>query len=253
MDSEKEAFETLDRYPEMVDTPLRCSRIEVGHRRLGKGTTAIIAASKGRNDGLVTKLAIRGADLTLRDKAGRDALWWAASSGRIDTVRVLVDNGCDPNTKANNKWTALQIAAAWDHLAVCLFLISRGADLRDLQATRCEIDVTLKDTYGSFVLGIDPGVIKDRRALLEKAFERGPHPSQVLRRWSNRWPFMSAITGSGFRRLRAQRVEMEQRKISAVTESSGGKPVDGPLAWRDQCVSIVFSAENLVRLIASYL
>jgi ankyrin repeat protein len=54
----------------------------------------------------------------------------AAHSGSTDAVRILVENGADPNvTETANGQTALMFAAAADRIDVVKLLIARGADL----------------------------------------------------------------------------------------------------------------------------
>jgi len=63
---------------------------------------------------------------------------------------------------------------------------------------------------------------------------------------------MLVLAGSGFRPLEARRLEMALRLL-LVSEPSGGEAAGAPLTWRDECVRIVFRADNLVRLVVSFL
>ena len=54
----------------------------------------------------------------------------AAHSGSTDAVRILIENGADPNVKETaNGQTALMFAAAADRVDVVKLLMARGADL----------------------------------------------------------------------------------------------------------------------------
>ena len=54
----------------------------------------------------------------------------AAHSGSTDAVRILLENGADPNVKETaNGQTALMFAAAADRIDVVKLLLARGADL----------------------------------------------------------------------------------------------------------------------------
>ncbi|MDR1959093.1 MAG: ankyrin repeat domain-containing protein, partial [Planctomycetaceae bacterium] len=54
----------------------------------------------------------------------------AASEGRLDTVKYLIDHGADVNVKYNNDgWTPLTFAANKGHLDVVKYLIDHGADV----------------------------------------------------------------------------------------------------------------------------
>ena len=54
------------------------------------------------------------------------ALRYAAQSGHLDMVKLLVENGI--NIYADNEW-ALQVAAQNGHLEVVKFLVEHGADI----------------------------------------------------------------------------------------------------------------------------
>ena len=227
-----------------------------------QGDTAIMAASKGGSERLVRELVRLGADVNARriddSCEGWDALMYASEKGHAAVVAVLLDNGADPNTR-NQECSALGIAAAYDHLPVCQLLLGRGADLLAVDAypgSMCNIF----EEYGSFAARarrpLTPAILEERREALRVAFAEGPHESQVQRRrderWARRWPFMLVLAGSGFRPLEARRLEMALRLL-LVSEPSGGEAGGAPLTRRDECVRIVFRADNLVRLIVSFL
>lgn len=53
----------------------------------------------------------------------------AASDGDLDTVKKLVEQGVDVNSRDNGQWTPLIIAAQNGHLNVVQYLIEKGADV----------------------------------------------------------------------------------------------------------------------------
>src|ERR687897_1420782 len=74
--------------------------------------------------------APRRASVTAATATGATALMQAAHSGSTDAVRILIENGSDPNVKETaNGQTALMFAAASDRVDVVKLLMSRGADL----------------------------------------------------------------------------------------------------------------------------
>ena len=208
-------------------------------------------ASRDGHAGIVSVLLDNGAVVHWREAgSGRDALMYAAENGHAAVVALLLDHGADPNTRIEY-FSALGLAAAYDHLPVCQLLLGRGADLYARGAYGFERDNALEN-YGCKAnesLGCDE--LDERLEALGVAFAEGPHKSQVQRRrnvsWARRGPFMLVLAGCGFRPL-----EMTLRLV-AVGESSGGEPADAPLTRRDECVRIVFRAENLIRLVVSFL
>ena len=64
---------------------------------------------------------------------------------------------------------------------------------------------------------------------------------------------MLVLAGSGFRPQEARRLEMALRLLAVSEPSGGGEAAGAPLTRRDECVRIVFRADNLVRLIVSFL
>ena len=64
---------------------------------------------------------------------------------------------------------------------------------------------------------------------------------------------MLVLAGSGFRPLEARRLMMALRLLAVSEPSGGGEAAGAPLTRQDECVRIVFRADNLVRLIVSFL
>ena len=251
------ALHTLGLHPGLINEQWAGEEFHVaGGGVVYQGDTAIIAASKGGNEALVLELVKRGAEVNARDGEGFDALMYASEYGHTAVVAVLLNHGADPNTRSQH-CTALDLAAAWDHLPVCLLLVARAADLYAVNAVYGQ---NALEAYGRNRWYLTPAVLEERREALRVAFAEGPHASQILRRrdehWARRWPFMLMLVGHGFRPLEARRQEMalaiELLRL-VVSEPSGGEPADAPLTRRDECVRIVFRADNLVRLIASLL
>ena len=212
-----------------------------------------MAASVGGSEGLVRELLRLGAEVNAFSANGVDALMCASKFGHAAAVAVLLDNGADLNTRDKN-WTALGYAAAFDHLPVCQLLLGRGADLLVVNSYPLYSGNAL-EVYGSFARPrLTPAILEERREALRVAFAEGLFVRQRRRdeRWPRRWPFMLVLVGSGFRPLEARRLEMALRLL-LVSEPSGGEAAGAPFTLRDECVRIVFRADNLVRLIVSFL
>jgi hypothetical protein len=68
------------------------------------------------------------------DQQGCTALIWAAASGSVETVKVLLDHNADLNTMWNEKESPLMIAACRGHAKVVRCLIDRDADVNMVDA-----------------------------------------------------------------------------------------------------------------------
>lgn len=68
------------------------------------------------------------------DRAGRSPLHYAAASGAIAEVTLLLEAGADPSAQDENGWSPLHFAAQASSAEVTRVLITAGAtvDLRDL-------------------------------------------------------------------------------------------------------------------------
>jgi len=63
----------------------------------------------------------------LRDSAGYTALYQAVRWGYVESADVLLFHGADPNIINNGRFTALQVAAAFNDTAMVSLLIEKGA------------------------------------------------------------------------------------------------------------------------------
>ena len=82
--------------------------------RIGGYTPLHLAAQIG-NASVIAPLVAAGAQVGMLTATGATALMQAAHSGSADSVRILLENGADPNIKETaNGQTALMFAAASD-------------------------------------------------------------------------------------------------------------------------------------------
>lgn len=95
------------------------------------------AAKTGRLD-LLTSMVEQGFGVDTKNDSGETPLMWAALFGKIDVVRYLLDKGAQVDERSNTGWTALMCAVAGDELEVAQLLLARGADpnvsIRDWEA-----------------------------------------------------------------------------------------------------------------------
>src|SRR5215831_4020678 len=88
-------------------------------------TPLLVAASYPGSVAVLQFLLDKGADLHARDRAGTDALGRAARSADLETVRFLVERGCDPNQPAPGR-SAIETAFGRRDLALTEYLMSKG-------------------------------------------------------------------------------------------------------------------------------
>jgi uncharacterized protein len=101
-----------------------------------KGITALhMAARVGSAE--TCELLISRADMLLeaKDAGERPALMYAAGSGRLQIVQLLLKHGADINT-ADTSWsTPLIVATLQQHVEVALCLLKAGADVNAVDCT----------------------------------------------------------------------------------------------------------------------
>lgn len=92
------------------------------------GPALLTAASFGPPD-MVRLLLDQGADPNMEDEHGFRALYYASKEGSAETVRMLIEAGADIEAKENNYGaTALMVAARWKRLEVVEMLLKAGAN-----------------------------------------------------------------------------------------------------------------------------
>jgi ankyrin repeat protein len=91
----------------------------------GFGDTAIMVASLGGHLVLVKKLYARGAEI---NPVGWTPLSYAATNGKTDVVRYLLEIGANANAVSANVTTALMMAVRGGHAETVDLLLAKGAD-----------------------------------------------------------------------------------------------------------------------------
>ena len=243
------ALQTLDLHPGLLNERWGGQGFDVGNDRyVYQGLTAILAACMGGSEGLVVELLKRGADLKARSDYGQDSLWFASRYGHVAVAAILLARGCDPNTRSNS-WTALGIAAAFDHLPVCILLLSKAADLYALMPYDGR---TALQMYGQVANPpLTPAVLEERRALLQHAYDEGPHPKA---RWARRWPFEMVMVCYGFQPTAARRAVLLALNPPLPTHVKIPPLPNRTRAQRRALLNMkVFGHEGIWRIIASYI
>src|SRR3989338_282627 len=91
-------------------------------------SSLIKAASAGDAERLQILLS-QGGKIDVREPVdGRTLLMFAASKGRKEVVRLLLEKGVDVNSKSTSGWTALIFAARHSHPEIIRLLAKKGAD-----------------------------------------------------------------------------------------------------------------------------
>ena len=222
----------------------------------GNGYTLLMWACHDSHDNpqLAQGLLERGANVHARSNGGNDALMWASANGHIAVCTVLLGRGADPDSKQRSggqEYSALLLAALYDHLQVCLLLISRRANLMLVVDGR-----TALSCYGDRKRpALTPDLLEQRRATLLTAFEQGPHPDAC---WARRCPMMSVMAGCGFRPLAVRLLEQEMH-LAAFVASCAAPPPPAPIALetpqqrRAFYMRLIFRSDFLLRRIVPFL
>jgi len=176
-----------------------------------------------------------------------DALMVASFRGHLAVVALLLNKGADPNSRTAH-CTVLSLAATYDNLDICLLLVSHAADLLEIVG----YGKTALDHYGSgYGINLTPEVKKQRRALLRKAYDEGPHPNA---RWVRRWPFVCVLVYCDFQPLAARKAYLLMINPPLPHDAViPPVPIGTPELYRAYLHGIVFSHPGFWKLIASYL
>ena len=80
----------------------------------------------------VTRCLQTGMDPEARSESGYTPLNWAASSGKAETIEVLIAAGANPEARAEGGLTPLHWAAYWGKAETIEVLLQAGADAKAL-------------------------------------------------------------------------------------------------------------------------
>ncbi|XP_044007245.1 kinase D-interacting substrate of 220 kDa B isoform X2 [Aphidius gifuensis] len=106
---------------------LENKRVTIDDRDENRGTVLMLAASKGKIQ-FVRELINHNADVNAIDNDNWSALLCAAKEGHTDVCLELLDHGADLEHRDDGGWTALMWASYKGRTNTVTFLLSRGAD-----------------------------------------------------------------------------------------------------------------------------
>ena len=244
----------LDESPGLINESWNFDLIDLGDGKwIQPRDSSIMCAVLGGNEELVIELANRGCDRLC------DALWLAAREGLVGIVKLLLDRGCDPNTRTSYS-TALGIAVQNAHVEVSLLLISRGADLMALvHRNRTALDYiggasSFSSSSGTlyYERRLTTVEVEQRRDELLRAFELGLHQRNL--RWARRWPFMQTMACHDFQPLAARRLLLLKLNPPLPTDAALAPiNIENASQRKAHLNRMVFGHPGFWRLIASYL
>jgi len=100
--------------------------INVSFEHLGGASPLLLACKHGAVD--VAKVLLgRGANINQRDSQERTAIFWAASVGQSECLRLLLDWCEDLDLEGGNHLSPLNCAAYNDHFDCLCMLLEKGA------------------------------------------------------------------------------------------------------------------------------
>ena len=111
--------------------------------RAPNGDTALMVAAYKKEKEIVAALLEKGAE---PNRPGWTALHYAAASGSLDIVRMLLEKSAYIDASAPNQTTPLMMAAGAGQTAVIKLLIEEGAD----QSIRNDAGLTARDFAAKF-------------------------------------------------------------------------------------------------------
>ena len=92
------------------------------------GVAIHLAAANGKNDVITSLLKKDDTIINIKDDKGNTPLHWASMKDKVDTMKLLIDNGADIEAVDVDNWTALHYAAAFASLDAVNVLLEAGAN-----------------------------------------------------------------------------------------------------------------------------
>ncbi|RGP80571.1 hypothetical protein FLONG3_1310 [Fusarium longipes] len=98
---------------------------------VGSGVTPLCLALAWGDNEIAEILVARGASVTLADSSAKTPLHMVAEQGNVDLARQILDKGADISATASDGYTPLLYAARNGHCEMVKLLLARGANCLD--------------------------------------------------------------------------------------------------------------------------
>ena len=106
-----------------------------------QGATVAHFAAMASDTAILRLLMERGIRLDVRDHKGNSPIHWAARAGRLENLKLLVEEaGVNPKQRNNGGLSPLHLAASSGHLGIVRYLIEE----RGMDPTEADAEVGLK-------------------------------------------------------------------------------------------------------------
>src|SRR5712691_2446873 len=197
------------------------------------GQSALMWAVAQHHSAVVEELVRRGADVKAGSKTGFTPLMFAAQQGDVDSARILISAGANPNEvrpKSGNSYTPLIIASAMGHAKVAELLLDKGADPNVIDARGyTSLHLVVRDSdYGIDLTGKDK-IVKIVKALLVQ----GATPL-VLAAEVNNIGAIKALLEAGA----DPRITTEQGTTALMLSAGGGTDIQRARAPEERAMAI---------------
>lgn len=92
----------------------------------------LTAAEEGKEEMVHRLLTLNPHFVHVKDKDAYTPLHRAAYNNHLGVVRILLENGADPEARTSEGWTVLHSASAWGNYEIVGALLSHGVDVNAL-------------------------------------------------------------------------------------------------------------------------
>lgn len=207
-----------------VEVPLHtAANANTQDASLQKDPLAMGQLLKAERDGDIETIKIllkNGADINSKQTPdGATALIWAAVEGHMDMVKLLLDNGADINATNNVGMTALMGAAKVGNIEVVKLLLARGAE--GGKAAIVLLQTWLDNASGK---SVNAGVASDKPALQSTNpvdIFLANHQDSSLEEKLENYVDIPGVKSSGHCSIRVTAKNFELESFDPIAEESG--------------------------------
>ena len=148
------------------------------------GDTAVMTAARTGSVDVVRMLLIHGADVNAKETSqGQTALMWAVAERHWDVARVLIQHGADVHARSKRGFTPVLFAARTGDLYGVRMLLAAGANVNDtalvpragIEPARPAWGPRISSSDGSTILLV--ATVRGHAALAEYLLEQGADPN----------------------------------------------------------------------------